>query len=304
MRNQLAEEKNRLKDLEVKANNKDNNLISINRINNNNKESEKLDANNKSDFISTSEQNIATVVKVPVKSAHSIKSSYYQYHGNIMDLGRHYVNNENIPPIKNDRLRSKVDPRNAKLFEKNRLTLNEFSEFSDLQLKYADMYKPPTTELLGVYNPDENATKSRIKSSVSSKSSISIDEVPQNIKHRFRTLQTKELLNDQSKVTNTMAHLQAIEDSKKHVSASNDLSTTTTYKRPTSASIDPKSNALYYDLSNYLRHAISHGYPDLKKRSFKEHVHNEDVNKEFLSDPTNYSLQNRRKKDWLGMNHI
>ena len=53
-------------------------------------------------------------------------------------------------------------------------------------------------------------------------------------------------------------------------------------------------------LSNYLRHAVCHGYPDLKKRSFKESVHNADVNKEYLADPENYTLKNRRKKDWLG----
>jgi hypothetical protein len=53
-------------------------------------------------------------------------------------------------------------------------------------------------------------------------------------------------------------------------------------------------------LSNHLRHCVSHGYPVLIRKSYKESVHNADVSKEYLADPRNLESPYRRKKDWLG----
>ncbi len=202
----------------------------------------------------------------------------YQLNGNILDLARNR-------PIQSEAVRTSAKP------SKNEGTI--LTDYNVIQMKYMNAYYPTQDQILDSY---KSTSTERIKSSISAKSSISLEEVPQNIKHRFRTKQTNELMKDQTKVNETIMQLQNIEDAKKYKYNRDE----TNHARPVSATVDPKQNAFYYDLSNYLRHTICHGYPDLKKRSFKEHVHNDSVNKEYLSDPTNYNLQNRRKKDWLG----
>ena len=56
----------------------------------------------------------------------------------------------------------------------------------------------------------------------------------------------------------------------------------------------------YYDIGNYIRHTVCHGYPTVYRKSTKELDYNEDINKNYLSDIKNIDSRYRRKKDWLG----
>ena len=230
-----------------------------------------------------SERSQAVSVRNSLNQLNPVQNDQVEYklNGSILDLS-----------YKNPKLASKTREKTLSSTHSDyKNNLEEQNDYNAIQMKYMNAYYPSRDQLVDNFK----TTNDRINSTISSKSSLSIDEIPQNLKHKFKTKQAIDLMKSQEKVERTIAKLQTIEDAKKHKFVGNEELT-----RPVSATIDPKQNAVYYDLSNYLRHAICHGYPDLKKRSFKEHVHNANVNKEYLSDPDNYTLQNRRKKDWLG----
>ncbi len=210
----------------------------------------------------------------------------YKLNGSILDLT--YKNPK--PQLKNPQEMSTLSVTKSD-YKSN---LEEIQDYNSIQMKHMNSYYPSRDQLLENYKSSNN---DRVNSTISSKSSISFDEIPQNLKAKFKEKQVAELMKDQRKVDDTISKLQIIEDAKKRI---NKFVGNEELTRPVSATIDPKQNAVYYDLSNYLRHAVCHGYPDLKKRSFKESVHNGNVNKEYLSDPDNYTLKNRRQKDWLG----
>jgi len=120
------------------------------------------------------------------------------------------------------------------------------------------------------------------------------NHVPQNIKHKYGTKVTTQLLKDPLKVNQTLVDMNEKSNFKKHQEQPKEA------ERPNSGAVDPKKHTTYYNLSNFLRHSVSHGYPDLMAKSTKQRVHNAAVSKEYLDDPENYRLANRRKKDWLG----
>jgi len=120
---------------------------------------------------------------------------------------------------------------------------------------------------------------------------VTLDEVPSNIRAKFGSKNTESLLKDQLKVHDTLSEIHNQSLVKKI-----DKSTSRESTRTSPHKIDND----YYDLSNHLRHCVSHGYPVLIRKSFKESVHNADVSKEYLADPRNLESPYRRKKDWLG----
>jgi hypothetical protein len=120
---------------------------------------------------------------------------------------------------------------------------------------------------------------------------VTLDEVPSNIRAKFGSKNTESILKDQLKVHDTLSEIHNQSLVKKVDKSVNQEST-----RTDSSRIDND----YYDLGNHLRHCVSHGFPVLIRKSFKESVHNADVNKEYLADPHNTESPYRRKKDWLG----
>lgn len=144
-----------------------------------------------------------------------------------------------------------------------------------------------------VYEFSENP-RGRLGSSLE----YNANHVPQNIKHKFGTKVTTQLLKDPSKVNQTLVDMNEKSNFKKHQEPTKEE------ERPESRAIDPKKHTTYYNLSNFLRHSVSHGYPDLNAKSTKQRVHNASVSREYLADPENYKLANRRKKDWLGSYHL
>lgn len=123
---------------------------------------------------------------------------------------------------------------------------------------------------------------------------LTAKEVPTNIRHKFGTKDTTQLLDDQLKVHDTLSKIYNSGIIKQH-------------QKPEPVNqekiIEKKNNEIqqYYDLGNHLRFAICHGYPEAikKNQSSNEKVHNELVSKEYLSDIKNIESPFRRKRDWL-----
>ena len=128
------------------------------------------------------------------------------------------------------------------------------------------------------------------------RSTLVESEVPQNIKHKFRTIQTNELLKDQLKVHDTLSHIQNSGIIKK-----NDKTDDVPNLDKAGLIMEQKLSD-YYDLGNHLRHAISHGFPTVLKKSHTVEVHNENVSKEFLGEweENVKGFPWRRRKDWIG----
>ncbi|UJR08907.1 hypothetical protein I4U23_013161 [Adineta vaga] len=112
-------------------------------------------------------------------------------------------------------------------------------------------------------------------------------EVPQNIRHRFRSTITSELLSDKDKVER---------DKNELLYTNSRQRTPAFYHQPkqTVAVSDPD----YAKLSNDLRSTVCRGIP-VQRRSHTKTVHNEDIFKEYFQDDQPGSIH-RRKKDWLG----
>ncbi|CAF1477794.1 unnamed protein product [Adineta steineri] len=111
-------------------------------------------------------------------------------------------------------------------------------------------------------------------------------QVPQNIRHRFRSTTTSQLLADQYKVERDRAELERGNIKKK-----------TIVYQPTQKNV-AASDPDYEKLSNDLRSTVCRGKP-VQRRSHTKTVHNEEIFKDFFKENTQSNLH-RRKKDWLG----
>jgi len=111
-------------------------------------------------------------------------------------------------------------------------------------------------------------------------------QVPQNIRHRFRSTITAELLSDKDKVERDKNDLEYV-IIKKQIPI---------YHR--SQIILPSSNPDYTKMSNDLRTTVCHGHP-VQRRSHSKTVHNEEIFKDYDENDKKLNLY-RRKKDWLG----
>jgi hypothetical protein len=111
-------------------------------------------------------------------------------------------------------------------------------------------------------------------------------QVPQNIRHRFRSTITAELLSDKDKVERDKNDLEYV-IIKKQIPI---------YHR--SQITLPSSNSDYTKMSNDLRTTVCHGHP-VQRRSHSKTVHNEEIFKDYDEHDKKLNLY-RRKKDWLG----
>jgi hypothetical protein len=111
-------------------------------------------------------------------------------------------------------------------------------------------------------------------------------EVPQNIRHRFRSNITSELLADRDKVQRDRNDIDYVSPRQR----------THIYRRAQANVV--MTNADYTKISNDLRNTVCHGYP-VERRSHSKTIHNEQV---FNSRHENDQQTNiyRRRKDWLG----
>ena len=111
-------------------------------------------------------------------------------------------------------------------------------------------------------------------------------QVPQNIRHRFRSNITAELLSDQNKVERDRNNLAYVNIKQK----------TPIYQRP-QTTFEPM-NPDYSKISNDLRTTVCRGHP-VQRRSHSKTVHNADIFQNHQQEEK-YSNLYRRKKDWLG----
>jgi hypothetical protein len=111
-------------------------------------------------------------------------------------------------------------------------------------------------------------------------------QVPQNIRHRFRSAITSELLSDKDKVQRDKNDLEYVNIRKK---------TPTHQRSQTTFSI---SNPDYTKISNDLRTVVCRGHP-VQRRSHSKTVHNDEIFKNHYQDGKHPNLHGR-KKDWLG----
>lgn len=133
---------------------------------------------------------------------------------------------------------------------------------------------------------------------------VSHNEIPANIKAKFGSRNTRELLKDELKVHDTLSKIYNTGVERKYIKNDEEIAA----RAKTSRSIDGEENnneglsdsvATYYDLSNHLRYTVSRGYPKTVRTSHKEDVHNLELTKMFFSDKDNLDSPYRRKKDWL-----
>lgn len=111
-------------------------------------------------------------------------------------------------------------------------------------------------------------------------------QVPQNIRHRFRSNITSQLLADRDKVQRDQNDLEYV----------NIKQPTPIYRR--SLSVCSTSNSDYSKISTDLRTAVCHGHP-VQRRSHSKTVHNDEIFKDREDSARQKSLHGR-KKDWLG----
>jgi hypothetical protein len=120
------------------------------------------------------------------------------------------------------------------------------------------------------------------------------EEVPQNIRHKYGTKITQQLLDDQLKVHDTITTLQNVGNQKKNIK---------TEETPTELQMKRKKDESikgYYDLSNVTRHSICRGLSFPTTTSTKETDYNKQISEEYFADSHNLDSPYRRKKDWLG----
>ena len=108
-------------------------------------------------------------------------------------------------------------------------------------------------------------------------------QIPQNIRHRFRSNITSQLLADRDKVQRDRNDLEYV----------NIKHPIPIYRR--SHSVSSTSNPDYSKISNDLRTAVCHGHP-VQRRSHSKTVHNEEI----FKDHQDRGNLHGRKKDWLG----
>ncbi len=113
-------------------------------------------------------------------------------------------------------------------------------------------------------------------------------QVPQNIRHRFRSAITSELLSDTVKVERDRNDLEYVNIKHK----------TPLYQRSQTTFSISNPNPDYSKISNDLRTVVCRGHP-VERRSHSKTVHNEQIFKDQYQDNKKPNLH-RRKKDWLG----
>lgn len=111
-------------------------------------------------------------------------------------------------------------------------------------------------------------------------------QIPQNIRHRFRSNITSQLLADTDKVQRDRNDLEYV----------NIKHPTPIYRR--SHSVSSTTNSDYSKISNDLRTVVCHGNP-VQRRSHSKTVHNEEIFKDHQDGGYQRNLHGR-KKDWLG----
>lgn len=111
-------------------------------------------------------------------------------------------------------------------------------------------------------------------------------QVPQNIRHRFRSTITSELLGNREKVDQDRRDLEYVAPRQR----------TPIYRRSQSVSLP--SDPDYTKISNDLRSTVCRGHP-VERRSHSKTIHNEQVfqGRRGSGDEAH---SYRRKKDWLG----
>ena len=125
------------------------------------------------------------------------------------------------------------------------------------------------------------------------------EEIPQNIRHKFGTRDTHNLLRDQVRVHDTLSVIQNAGIIKKvDKSKQEDFSEHKQFLKTQHATSN--KNEDYLDLGNYLRHAVCHGYPLVNSKGTTFYDYTPEINKEFLSDKSNYTSPYRRTKDQHG----
>ncbi len=216
----------------------------------------------------------------------------YQYLGNIMDL--QYAKIKQQPevqqiyqsiPSRNSNDSRSYDRKKDVLFEK--LVPNEYKQVFE-------------AEKFPFYRSISERDIDRQKYRMEKFDAENLSNVPSNIKHRFGSKVTDELLSEQGKVNSALASLESKQGKVRVLLPSdkqvNDPDAVVNLeKKNEENNIEPLE-----DISNYLRSAICHGLPMKKHMTSKQLIHSAFVNKQHLSDPNNYNSTNRRKKDWLG----
>ena len=119
-----------------------------------------------------------------------------------------------------------------------------------------------------------------------------VEEVPQNIKHKFGTNETSKLLSDKLVVHDAISKIYNTGIIKK-CDKSNIDEEKSNEKIPPTPTRKQQINQ-YYDLGNHLRFSICHGYPEKITKSSKELCHNGEISKIYLSDPKNVNSIFRR----------
>lgn len=130
------------------------------------------------------------------------------------------------------------------------------------------------------------------------------DEIPNNLKHKFRSDQTAKLLQDEIKVHDTLAKIYNTGVAKKNNKDESEVKQIEQIVNKTphgeTVIIDDSKHKDYNELGHLLRHTVSHGNPITYRSGLKEEVHNGDVSKIYFADEKNLDSPYRRKTDWLG----
>lgn len=112
-------------------------------------------------------------------------------------------------------------------------------------------------------------------------------QIPQNIRHRFRSNITAQLLSDRDKVERDKNELAYVNIKQRH------RTTPIIVEQPQTV-----INTDYSKISNDLRTVVCRGHP-VQRSSHSKMVHNANIFKDLQADDKHGNLH-RRKKDWLG----
>lgn len=113
-------------------------------------------------------------------------------------------------------------------------------------------------------------------------------QIPQNIRHRFRSNITAQLLSDRDKVERDRNELAYVNIKQ--------------YRRtpPIVVQQQPQPiNPDYSKISSDLRTVVCRGHP-VQRGSHSKMVHNAEIFKDLQQDDDKHGNLHRRKKDWLG----
>jgi hypothetical protein len=149
--------------------------------------------------------------------------------------------------------------------------------------------------------PTKNVIHVRGKYHEQYRQSADFEEIPQNIKHKFGTNNTRELLKDEVKVHDTLAKIYNDGVNKKQNRENEEVTEIRgiqeVFSRGSSRPTDPHKD--YNELGNLLRHAVQRGQTTVYDMGHIKEWHNEEVSKLYLSDKKNIDSPYRRKTDWL-----